>query len=127
MPRPRRARPAGRRRVPPALSSLGTLVWCPMYDQLHPDTAPFSRRRRNLFADSGVSAALRDETPAQCRRKGDTGRWIVPTRSRFEDSGGSMTELRVLTVEQVAELVQLSAKTVMRAIHAGDLDASQLT
>jgi excisionase family DNA binding protein len=33
----------------------------------------------------------------------------------------------VFTVEQVAERVQLSAKTVMRAIRAGDLEASQLT
>lgn len=32
-----------------------------------------------------------------------------------------------LTVEQVAELVQLSSKSVMRAITAGHLEASQLT
>lgn len=38
-----------------------------------------------------------------------------------------MSEMRVLTVEQVANRVQLSSKTVMRAIHAGDLEASQLT
>jgi excisionase family DNA binding protein len=38
-----------------------------------------------------------------------------------------MSEMRVLTVEQVADRVQLSSKTVMRAIHAGDLEASQLT
>jgi excisionase family DNA binding protein len=37
-----------------------------------------------------------------------------------------MSELRVLTVDQVAERVQLSSKTVMRAIRAGDLEASQL-
>ena len=35
--------------------------------------------------------------------------------------------MQVFTVEQVAERVQLSAKTVMRAIRAGDLEASQLT
>lgn len=34
---------------------------------------------------------------------------------------------RILNVDQVAELVQLSTKTVMRAIAAGDLEASQLT
>src|SRR3954470_4710209 len=34
---------------------------------------------------------------------------------------------RILTVDQVAELVQLSTKTVMRAICAGELEASQLT
>ena len=38
-----------------------------------------------------------------------------------------MTDLRVLTIKQVAELVQLSPRTVMRAVRAGDLDASQLT
>ena len=38
-----------------------------------------------------------------------------------------MDAVQVLTVEQVAERVQLSAKTVMRAIRAGDLEASQLT
>ena len=37
-----------------------------------------------------------------------------------------MTELNILTVGQVAERVQLSAKTVMRAIAAGHLEASQL-
>jgi excisionase family DNA binding protein len=41
--------------------------------------------------------------------------------------GDVVDELRVLTLEQVAERVQLSAKTVMRAIRAGDLEASQLT
>jgi excisionase family DNA binding protein len=34
---------------------------------------------------------------------------------------------QILTVEQVAKRVQLSSKTVMRAIRAGDLEASQLT
>jgi excisionase family DNA binding protein len=38
-----------------------------------------------------------------------------------------MDNLQVLTVEQVAESVQLSVSTVMRAIAAGDLEASQLT
>jgi excisionase family DNA binding protein len=38
-----------------------------------------------------------------------------------------VSELQVLTVEQVAERVQLSTQTVMRAIRAGDLEASQLT
>ena len=38
-----------------------------------------------------------------------------------------MSELRILTVEQVAGLVQLSPRTVMRAIHAGDLEAAELT
>jgi excisionase family DNA binding protein len=38
-----------------------------------------------------------------------------------------VNDLQVLTVEQVAQRVQLSAKTVMRAIRAGDLEASQLT
>jgi excisionase family DNA binding protein len=38
-----------------------------------------------------------------------------------------VSELQVLTVEQVAERVQLSPQTVMRAIRAGDLEASQLT
>lgn len=33
---------------------------------------------------------------------------------------------RILTVDQVADLVQLSPRTVMRAIAAGHLDASQL-
>lgn len=33
---------------------------------------------------------------------------------------------RVLTVEQVADMVQLSPKTVLRAIAAGELEASQL-
>jgi excisionase family DNA binding protein len=33
----------------------------------------------------------------------------------------------ILTVDQVADLVQLSPRTVMRAIHTGDLEASQLT
>jgi Helix-turn-helix domain len=37
------------------------------------------------------------------------------------------TELRGLKIEQVAEIVQLSPKTVMRAILSGDLEASQLT
>jgi hypothetical protein len=37
-----------------------------------------------------------------------------------------MTNLRVLTVEQVADMVQLSTKTVLRAIACGDLEASQL-
>ena len=32
-----------------------------------------------------------------------------------------MTDLRVLTIKQVAELVQLSPRTVMRAVRAGDL------
>jgi excisionase family DNA binding protein len=34
---------------------------------------------------------------------------------------------RPLTPDQVAELVQVSRKTVMRAIEAGELEASQLT
>jgi excisionase family DNA binding protein len=38
-----------------------------------------------------------------------------------------VTELRVLKIEQVAEIVQLSPKTVMRAIRSGELEASQLT
>src|ERR1700759_4658279 len=42
-------------------------------------------------------------------------------------SEGNMTDLRVLTIKQVAELVQLSPKTVMRAVEAGDLEASRLT
>src|SRR4051812_27897840 len=41
--------------------------------------------------------------------------------------GGAMDETQVLTVEQVAERVQLSTSTVMRAINAGELEASQLT
>src|SRR4051794_13118654 len=41
--------------------------------------------------------------------------------------GGAMDERQVLTVEQVAERVQLSTSTVMRAINAGELEASQLT
>lgn len=38
-----------------------------------------------------------------------------------------MSGVQILTVAQVAERVQLSAETVMRAIRAGDLEASQLT
>src|SRR4051794_27917985 len=38
-----------------------------------------------------------------------------------------MEYLQVLTVEQVAQRVQLSVSTVMRAIASGDLEASQLT
>jgi excisionase family DNA binding protein len=38
-----------------------------------------------------------------------------------------MSQVQILTVDQVAELVQLSSKTVMRAIRSGDLEASQLT
>lgn len=34
--------------------------------------------------------------------------------------------VRLLTVADVADLVQCSRKTVMRAIHAGDLRAAQL-
>src|SRR4051794_21629548 len=34
---------------------------------------------------------------------------------------------RILTLEDVAELVQLSTRTVRRAILAGELEASQLT
>jgi len=41
--------------------------------------------------------------------------------------GDVVNELQVLTMEQVAERVKLSQKTVMRAIRAGDLEASQLT
>lgn len=37
-----------------------------------------------------------------------------------------MTE-QPLTPAEVAELVRVSRKTVMRAIHAGELEASQLT
>src|SRR3954471_24786132 len=46
---------------------------------------------------------------------------------RSISKGGAMDEWQVLTVEQVAERVQLSTSTVMRAIHAGELEASQLT
>ena len=38
-----------------------------------------------------------------------------------------MSYTEILTVDQVAEVVQLSPRTVMRAIHSGDLEASQLT
>lgn len=41
--------------------------------------------------------------------------------------GVIVDEWQVLTVQQVARRVQLSSKTVMRAIRAGDLEASQLT
>lgn len=34
---------------------------------------------------------------------------------------------RILTLDEVADLVQLSTRTVRRAILAGDLEASQLT
>jgi excisionase family DNA binding protein len=34
---------------------------------------------------------------------------------------------RILTLDEVAELVQLSTRTIYRAILAGDLEASQLT
>jgi len=43
------------------------------------------------------------------------------------EKGDVVDEWQVLTVQQVAERVQLSSKTVMRAIRAGDLEASQLT
>jgi excisionase family DNA binding protein len=38
-----------------------------------------------------------------------------------------MAELRIFTIGQVADLVQLSTRTVERAIASGDLEASRLT
>src|SRR4051812_10028436 len=46
---------------------------------------------------------------------------------RLRGEGSAMSGMQVLTVEQVAERVQLSTSTVMRAIKAGELEASQLT
>jgi len=37
-----------------------------------------------------------------------------------------MHDLEILTVDQVADVVQLSSKTVLRAIAAGHLEASRL-
>jgi excisionase family DNA binding protein len=42
-------------------------------------------------------------------------------------ASGSVARDRILTVEEVAGVVQLSVKTVMRAIACGDLEASQLS
>lgn len=52
----------------------------------------------------------------------------MTARGRASDSALAETldSNRVLTAEQVAHLVQVSRKTVMRAIAAGDLEASQL-
>ena len=43
------------------------------------------------------------------------------------DTEPAATSGRILTLDEVAELVQLSTRTIYRAILAGDLEASQLT
>src|SRR3954453_6472966 len=52
---------------------------------------------------------------------------VGASRMRCRDGGSEMSKVQVLTVEQVAERVQLSTSTVMRAIRNGELEASQLT
>jgi excisionase family DNA binding protein len=55
--------------------------------------------------------------------------WETPSAMTETAAPASPESLpgRILTLDEVAELVQLSARTVYRAILAGDLDASQLT
>ena len=43
------------------------------------------------------------------------------------ESGGELVPEQPLTVDEVAELMRVSSKTVMRAIASGQLEASQVT
>jgi excisionase family DNA binding protein len=65
------------------------------------------------------------QTPSSSRLKALSDDWRPDVATLAPQS--ETNDLRILTVEQVAERVQLSAKTVMRAIQAGELEASQLT
>jgi excisionase family DNA binding protein len=88
----------------------------------HAFARPTSRGRRRR------PGAHRPLTPTPCLMASTRG----PIKHMLRDGiqhvdADDFSRLEILTVAQVAQRVQLSPQTVMRAIRAGDLEASQLT
>lgn len=93
-------------------------------------------RRRDALLDGDsalVGAASRGHIaaasprPMRVRVRPPARRTVTESRATRSDREGWPVPERPLTVDEVAELMRVSSKTVMRAIASGHLEASQVT